>query len=112
MWLYTTHGLISVVQHRDHKDTMLVRARRESQLRAVLSHYLPGEDADVALTPEADYMARTVLSRDVLGRLMANVAAGITYPNFKNAARGDAYHGHLIRVWQDAVSRLQNRRSD
>ncbi len=52
MWLYTTHGLISVVQHRDHKDTMLVRARRESQLRAVLSHYLPGEDADVALTPE------------------------------------------------------------
>ena len=63
-------------------------------------------------TPEADYMARTVLSRDALGRLMANVAAGITYPNFKNAARGDAYHGHLIRVWHDAVSRLQDRRSD
>ena len=63
-------------------------------------------------TPEADYMARTVLSRDALGRLMANVAAGITYPNFKNAARGDAYHGHLTRVWHDAVSRLQDRRSD
>jgi hypothetical protein len=35
MWLFTSKGFVSVVQHLDDKDSLMVRARVKSHLQAL-----------------------------------------------------------------------------
>ncbi len=86
MWLYTPFGFISVVQHREHEDMLLVRARTEAHLTAVLAAYLPTNPYEIEHTPKADYAWRTTLHRKEFAELLANAVADIVYDNFKHAA--------------------------
>lgn len=101
MWLSTTTGFFSIVQHRNQPDQYLVRARVRQDLLSLKT--LAALAGDVLTTPTADYRYRLYVSRDEMSAILAKLAAAIDYPNFKDriATLPDqrpklaAYH----RVW-------------
>ena len=82
MWLATTHGFYSVVEHRDDPDHLLVRARVHQDLEA-LADQIPG--IEPYETPEGDYRWRAEVTREQWRDAVAKLAMAIDYPNFKNA---------------------------
>ena len=100
MWIFTVHGYVSVVAHRDHPDRLLVRARRAEHLQALFP------DAKVHCTPKADYRYRADVAREqFLGRMLGHLAT-IDYDNFKAAIPDAEYHDAAAEVWQ-VMHRIQ-----
>ena len=95
MWLMTTRGFYSAVQHRDDPDRLLVRARCEADIRA-RGDLVAGEPV---LLHDADYAWRVEVSRAEWAAALRVLAAEITYPNFKSAVVDDAHHQAYMRVW-------------
>jgi len=86
MWVMTTDGFFSAVQHTDKPDSVLVRTR--SEVDAVnLCVWLNqrGQMAGLMRTPNADYGWRVLVKRTVWGEYLAEAARRIDYPNFKDA---------------------------
>lgn len=82
MWLTTTHGFYSVVQHRDHHDKLVVRARSREDIEA-LESVIPG--LEPYSDARADYRWRAVVSRAEWVAAVAQMVVEIDYPNFKSA---------------------------
>ena len=108
MWLVTTRGFYSAVQHDGDPTRILVRARvREDleRLREILPNLEPWHD------PHADYAWRAVVLRREWGYALGVMAGEIDYRNFKNAVaeqqgkRRAAVYG---KVWS-VLSTLQRR---
>ena len=95
MWLMTTRGFYSVVQHRDDADRLLVRARTREDIEALAGL--------VAAEPQwlgtADYAWRVETTRDEWQAAMQVLVGEITYPNFKSAIKDDAHEQAYHRVW-------------
>ena len=89
MWLITTRGFYSVVEHRDDPDLLLVRARTREDLEA-LRDVLP--DLDVFSDPSADYRWRALVPRGAWQRAVAQLVAEIDYGNFKSGVAQRAGH--------------------
>lgn len=96
MWLMTTRGFYSVVQHRDDPDRVLVRARCKADIDA-LADLLP--DAEPILLHDADYAWRIDVPRAVWAAALQTLTAEIAYPNFKSAVHDPAHHDAYLRVW-------------
>lgn len=92
MWVFTKHGLLSIVEHRNDKDFLCVRARQAHHLTKNFPNTVP------MYTPDADYHWRLVLSRNVVRKKMIELVDLIDYPNFKDAADEDL-QGPYLRVW-------------
>lgn len=100
MWIFTTHGYISVVAHRDQPGDLLIRARRAEHLQALFP------DTQVHCTPRADYRYRATVPRETfLGRMLGHLAT-IDYTNFKAAIPDADYHDAATEVWQ-VMHRIQ-----
>ena len=82
MWLITTRGFYSVVEHRSDPERLIVRARRREDLEA-LAELIP--DLEIFSDRRADYRWRAVVSRSEWVVALALLAGEIDYPNFKNA---------------------------
>ena len=108
MWLITTQGFYSAVEHREDPERLIVRARTREDieaLRAQIPTLEPFED------PTADYRHRAIVSRDEWIAALALLAAKIDYDNFKNAVaerqgheRAGVYHdvwNRLLRLQED-----------
>jgi hypothetical protein len=95
MWLMTTRGFYSAVQHRDDPDRILVRARCRRDLDAI-ADLVPGEPV---LLEHADYAWRVETDRATWRAAVAVLAAEIDYPNFKSAVTDHAHHDAYMRVW-------------
>lgn len=94
MWLFHPLGFASVVA--DTQDPTLLLAR--SRFRGDLRRLFPG--ARVRTTPPpADYRFRASVPRALVAARLAELAAAIDYPNFKNAAPRDRAHVYGD-VWQ------------
>ncbi|TVP43073.1 MAG: hypothetical protein EA341_18780 [Mongoliibacter sp.] len=78
MWIASTNGFISIVQHWDKPDTLLVRARVRKDLLSIFS------ELRIIEIPNADYRFRVLVSKNEFAELMFNQVMGIDYPNFKN----------------------------
>lgn len=100
MWIFTTHGFISVVAHRSDPGSLLVRARRAEHLQAIF----PGQPVTSAIA--ADYRYRTVMPRAVFYARLLGEASAITYDNFKDAIPDADYHDAATTVW-DVMRELQ-----
>ena len=81
MWLLTTRGFYSVVEHGDDPSLLLVCARLEEDLLA-LRDLAPG--IDPWYDPDADYPWRAELPRDEWAIVAATLAREIDYGNFKH----------------------------
>jgi len=100
MWLTTTRGFYSVVEHRDNPEMVLVRGRKRAHLEA-LQELCEFPLPDVSLDPKADYPFRMTVPKAVVARLAYEFVMNIDYPNFKSEAvkrdrqATDVYHS----VW-------------
>ena len=83
MWVMMTDGFVSIVEDRNHKDRVLVRARKKSHLVEFLRH----ERFEICHTPTADYHWRASLTKVAVGVLLMERAMSIDYDNFKAAAK-------------------------
>lgn len=95
MWVMTTSGFFSAVRDRHNAECLLVRARCKADIDALaqLTRAKPWMDEC------ADYAWRVRLTDAEWADALVALAAGITYPNFKNAVASDAHHAAYSRVW-------------
>lgn len=96
MWLMTTRGFYSVVQHRDDPDRVLVRARCKQDIDA-LRDLVP--DAEPIRLQDADYAWRIEVPRAAWAAALQTLLDEVTYPNFKDAVPDKAHKDAYMRVW-------------
>ena len=109
MWLITTRGFYSVVQHHDDPEVFLVRARARVDLEALIE-LLPS--LEIVENAGSDYRFRAFVPRDVWQRAVLQLIAEIDYGNFKNAVAERAGYGRASvysEVWTTML-RLQHAR--
>lgn len=97
MWIFTKHGMISAVEHRDDQRLLVVRARVKAHLMAL------GAEAKIEHTPNGDYEFRIVVSKFEFSNLMLDQIEEIDYDNFKgacDAGKDRPYARSLHRIWQ------------
>ena len=93
MWLFTSSGFVSIVQDRDNKDNLMVRARVRDHLKALFPA------AAIIETVDADYRYRATVVRNVVQQAMADQVNAIDYPNFKDTVTDAPYHSACLQVW-------------
>lgn len=93
MWLFTRTGFVSIVEHLDDPDILVVRSRFAGHIRRIFPN------ARVIKTPEADYLYRAYIPRHEVADAVKKAAEAIDYPNFKNAVGERAYHDACADVW-------------
>lgn len=103
MWLFTSKGFLSVVNHREDSEVFIVRARQYNHLAEYVSTKHIWED------PNADYRYRALITYDELVALMMAAVNDLTYDNFKNSipAHDHRYKAAASRVWSEMLP-LQN----
>jgi len=105
--------MLSVVENRDNKDELLVRARVEGDIERVFGDFMgdhPMYDIKVFQMRRSDYEFRAFIPRELVAEVMYTSINEIDYDNFKNSmdkndhSRKRAY----MDVWQ-AMFDLQER---
>lgn len=100
MWIFTTAGFASIVQHPDAPDLLVCRTRVAADLDEIRK-FVPAMSQTIA-TPSRDYPYRSRVARDALAQGMARLVLEIGYVNFKSKiavqslARARLYES----VWQ------------
>ena len=109
MWVFSRHGFISVVAHRDAEGYVLLRHRTKEHADATAE--ILGGTASVFEDASADYQWRLSATRSELKVLLLSLADGVDYDNFKNAVAATheekgPYLTLLHRIWWAGVSAL------
>jgi hypothetical protein len=102
MWVILNNAFFSIVAHRAEPDKLLVRARSEGDIEK----YFPRHE--VTTNPTADYRYRAVVSRELVGKVLSEIAMDIDYDNFKNSIPKEEARrkGPYLEVW-GSLHRLQ-----
>lgn len=86
MWLFTKNSFVSVVQHRERPDDVLVRARAKKHLVRLF----PAMADSIQETPDTDYHFRLVISKAAMAEVVASyIMQDLDYDNFKAAQEKD-----------------------
>lgn len=115
MWIHSKIGFFSAVADYDRAGFLLVRARFEEDIRALcaLVKEIDGEEPVPKKTPARDYLWRISIGNVTWGRVLARLAEGIEYTNFKGAVHGDPIRDRAyLRCWtamRDAQDEAQLR---
>lgn len=110
MWLMTTRGFYSAVQHRDEPTKVLVRARCEEDIRNLADLI----DAEPYPLSRSDYEWRLECQLAEWTKAVALMTMEIDYPNFKNAVKkkqGQKRADIYMRVWSALLSLEPKRKS-
>ena len=97
MWIMLNNAFLSIVENRNNKDELLVRARIEGDIERVFP------EADSFQDEQADYKYRAYVLRKEVEKVLALKVSEINYGNFKGSispkdrSRHDAY----LRVWSE-----------
>ena len=83
MWIFTQYGFFSVTQSTRRADDLQIRARDQQHLQNLKDHFQILDRSPIIETPDADYRFRIVVKRWRWEKLAAELAADITYSNFK-----------------------------
>ena len=94
MWVFTTKGFLSIVQHKDVPDHFQVKSR----VRAPLESLWP--EHDILVIDWADYRFRINIRKEEAIPVIAKEIEQVLYTSFKDECREDEdYHHALTRVW-------------
>lgn len=93
MWVILNDSFLSIVAHPTRKHLLLVRARKEEDLRAVFPY------ATIQATPDRDYQFRALASRKDVQRMLACEVKRINYPNFKDSVTDLERHDAYSAIW-------------
>ena len=97
MWTFFSGGFISIVQHSEKPDTLIVRARDEDSLLSLVE----ATGATLKHTPSNDYPYRIGVLRRAFSSWLADQVSNLDYSNYKAAmglSRPD-FHSALADVW-------------
>ncbi len=93
MWICLTDSFVSVVQDGNDLNRMVVRGRRKEHLQALFP------EREILLTPDADYVARILVTREEFASLVNRRITEITYDNFKGSVADPALHDLYADFW-------------
>ena len=94
MWIFTTSGFLSIVQHKDADGHFQIKSR----VRAPLEELWP--DHEIMEIVWADYRYRINIRKDDAIPVLAEQIGKVLYTSFKDECRNDEdYHHALSRVW-------------
>jgi hypothetical protein len=117
MWIFTTAGFVSAVQHRANHDNVMVRARDKAALDNMLtsielagkalaedgSDITVDQDLTIVTAGNGDYRHRVTMSKSTFALfLQFEVLNYLSYPNFKSELakyRGPEYTSAAHSVW-------------
>lgn len=104
MWVFLNDAFVSIVQHKEHRDKLIVRARFAGDLELVF----PDLAGRVKKTPNADYRFRVIVDRSrVMNALMEEVGR-IDYPNFKDSVDDWKRAQVYMSVWSTMFNAQQD----
>jgi len=106
MWLFTKNSFISVVQHRERPDDVLVRARVRKHLERLFSN----EAKEIYTDEGADYKYRLLISKKELAEVVsAYIMQRLDYDNFKAAQEADdpTWKRFLSAAWAEGCKLQQ-----
>ena len=96
MWLFTTHGFLSVVQHNAMLDHFQIKSRVRDPLRELWPEH------EIEVIDWADYRYRITIEKSEVLPALLEAIASIDYTSFKDACSDDAeYHAVLSRIWME-----------
>jgi hypothetical protein len=93
MWIFAKHGFLSIVQHRDRPDMLMVRAR----VRGDIARHFP--DAKIIRTNDADYLFRTILPKRCVAVRLFDMVREIDYDKVKPAFEDKCRSGYYFDIW-------------
>jgi hypothetical protein len=79
MWIFTQHGLLSIVENTDEKNTLLVRARQSHHITDNFKSSVP------KYSPDRDYHWSSIINKEIVAKRLGEIILEIDYPNFKNS---------------------------
>jgi hypothetical protein len=79
MWIFTKDGFLSIVQHNDKPDILIVRSRFKGHIERIFGHAAPKVD-----TTGKDYEYRAEIPKEKVAMVMSDMIKDIYYGNFKN----------------------------
>ena len=94
MWIFTTRGFLSIVQHMDLPGHFQVKARVSTPIEELWPDY------EIEVIDWADYRFRITISKDEVIPVLVKEIESVLYTSFKNACEDDETYQHaLVRVW-------------
>jgi hypothetical protein len=115
MWIFTTGGFVSAVQHRDNPELVMVRARDKESLETMLEGIeLSGvandekfERPEIVSVP-GDYRWRVTVSKATFAVFVQfEILNYLNYDNYKTAltkVRGEKWHRATMGVWTSMLA--------
>ena len=100
MWLFAKDGFLSIVQHRDQPDVLMVRAR----VAGDIEHYFP--DVTVIRKDDADYLYRAFIPRVKVADVVRDMVLNIPSGGFKSTIADKRREAYYLSVW-DTMAEMQ-----
>ncbi|EIW6162787.1 hypothetical protein MF451_003784 [Salmonella enterica subsp. enterica serovar Saintpaul] len=100
MWFFGSESFLSVVQHRQNPDILIVRSRRPGHIQKMFPK------ANVETIDGRDYQFRAELPREVVAQRMHQYVMEMTATNFKDSVKDKIYHDACFKVW-GCMERIQ-----
>jgi len=96
MWVFLNDAFFSIVQHREDKDTVVVRARVEGDLEKAF-----GFQHEVTESEDSDYRFRIFLNKEYVSNVMKQKVLDVDYVNFKDSINKKDINrkSYYTRVW-------------
>jgi hypothetical protein len=116
MWIYSIKGFVSVVQHEDDSNRVVIRSRLKIDIQSLKEMFesMGLKTSDIAVTTKADYKYRFVADRADWITVMIKLIQDVKYTNFKDAVykadsrvMRDKRHDVYLDIWS-VSRRLQN----
>ena len=112
MWIFTKMGFLSIVEHRDDPNLLMIRTRFKEDIGELCRRIAKQEEgAEPAWeeTPDGDYRYRVTCSREVMARLVEQLVREIDYTNFKQSVHGDPTRDRAYMACWNALRTAQDR---
>ncbi|MEO2208726.1 MAG: hypothetical protein ABGX06_02140 [Candidatus Poseidoniia archaeon] len=94
MWMFTTEGFLSIVQHKDLPDHFQVKGRVADPLESLWP------DQEIEVIGWADYRYRITITKDEGFPVLNQCIESIDYTSFKDECSNQhQYYNVLGRIW-------------
>jgi hypothetical protein len=97
----TNKGMLSIVEHKEDANWLIVRARDRKTLEELLPEH------EIITLLNADYRFRVEVSREGMAQLAGWLVSNIDYENFKKSVEDDELHEAYLSCWS-VMLRYQN----
>lgn len=98
MWVQMNDGFISIVENRDNKDGVVVRARQPEILKKMFP------DNELIVSDDSDYQYRVFAGKAEVAKLVHDRIMGINYDNFKNSVKDKKLANFYHAIWAKGLA--------